>query len=184
MQILFTDRVLQTIRRMDKNLGKVSLLSYSPKITVAYGELCVYFAVQIPPFVDWTWMAEMTLSLKVDLVLSDMALELLANSVRHNLFNRCCHFAYGEAAMWLKCTRHLKNAIFTQTFAMSMTPVVVLKSFSFLGLISLLEFMGVRNSFGGIVGVNPLTIRCLRLRVVGGCLFKYMKQKSNALQPT
>ena len=131
-------------------------------------------------------MAEMTLSLQVDLVLSDVALDLLANSVRHDLFNRCCHFAYGEAAMWLKCTRHPKNAIFTQTFAMSVTPVVVLnlKSFSFLGLISLLEFMGVRNSFGGIAGVNPLTIRCLRLRMVGGCLFKYMKQKSNALQST
>ena len=58
MQILFTDRALPTIsisiRRMDKNLGKVSLLSYSPQITVAYRELCVYFAVQIPPFVDWT----------------------------------------------------------------------------------------------------------------------------------
>ena len=51
---LFTDRVLPTIRHMDKILGKVSLSSYSPKITVAYGELHVYFAVQIPPFVDWT----------------------------------------------------------------------------------------------------------------------------------
>ena len=40
---------------------------------VAYGELHVYFAVQIPPFIDWTWMAEMTLNLQVDLVLSDMA---------------------------------------------------------------------------------------------------------------
>ena len=40
---------------------------------VAYRELCVYFAVQIPPFIDWTWTAEMTLSLQVDLVLSDMA---------------------------------------------------------------------------------------------------------------
>ena len=58
---------------MDKILGKVSPLHYSPKITVAYGELCVYFAVQILPFIDWTWMAEMTLSLQVDLVLSDAA---------------------------------------------------------------------------------------------------------------
>ena len=40
---------------------------------VAYGELHVYFAVQIPPFIDWTWTAEMTLSLQVDLVLSDVA---------------------------------------------------------------------------------------------------------------
>ena len=73
IQILFTDRVLPTIRRMDKILGKVSPSPYSPKITVAYGELRVYFAVQIPRFIDWTWMAEMTLSLQADLVLSDTA---------------------------------------------------------------------------------------------------------------
>ena len=57
MRILFTDRALPTvtfIRHMDKILGKASLSSYSPKITVAYGELRVYFAVQILPFVDWT----------------------------------------------------------------------------------------------------------------------------------
>ena len=35
--------------------------------------LRIYFAVQIPPFIDWTWTAEMTLSLQVDLVLSDTA---------------------------------------------------------------------------------------------------------------
>ena len=64
---------------MDKILGKVSLLpSYCPEITVGYRELGyrelhVYFPVQIPPFIDWTWMAEMTLSLQVDLVLSDAA---------------------------------------------------------------------------------------------------------------
>ena len=51
---LFTDRALPNIRRMDKILGKVSLSPYSPKITVAYGELRVFFAVQIPPFIDWT----------------------------------------------------------------------------------------------------------------------------------
>ena len=73
MQILFINRALPTIRHMDKILGKVSPSPYSPKITVAYGELRVYFAVQIPPFSDWTWMAEMTLSLQVDLVLSDAA---------------------------------------------------------------------------------------------------------------
>ena len=56
---------------MDKILGKVSPLPYSPKITAAYGELLVYFAVQIPPFIDWTGMAEMTLSLQVELALSD-----------------------------------------------------------------------------------------------------------------
>ena len=42
--------------------------------------------------------------------------------MRHNLFNWCCHCAYGDAAMWLKCVRHLKNAIFTQNFAMRATP--------------------------------------------------------------
>ena len=52
MQILFTDRALLTIRWMDKILGKVSLSPHSPKITVAFGELHVYFAVQIPPFTD------------------------------------------------------------------------------------------------------------------------------------
>ena len=71
MWILFTDRMLLTIRRMDKIFGKFSLAPYSPKITVAYGELRIYFTVQIPPFTDWTWTAEMTLSFQVDLVLSD-----------------------------------------------------------------------------------------------------------------
>ena len=49
---LFTDRALPTIRRMDKILGKVSPSPFSPKIMVAYGELSIYFAVQIPPFID------------------------------------------------------------------------------------------------------------------------------------
>ena len=57
---------------MDKILGKVSPSPNSPKITVAYGELRIYFAVQIPPFIDWTWTAEMALSLQLDLVLSDV----------------------------------------------------------------------------------------------------------------
>ena len=52
MRILFTDRALPTIRRMDKILGNVSPSPYSPKNRVAYGELRVYFAVQIPPFTD------------------------------------------------------------------------------------------------------------------------------------
>ena len=63
-----------SIRHMDKISGKVSLSPYSPKIMVAYTsyrELRIYFAVQIRPFIDWTWTAEMTLSLQVDLVLSD-----------------------------------------------------------------------------------------------------------------
>ena len=54
MQILITDRVLPTIRRMDKIVGKVSPSPYTPKIMVAYGELNVYFTVQIPPFIDRT----------------------------------------------------------------------------------------------------------------------------------
>ena len=54
MQILFTDSALLTIRCMDKILGKVSLSPFSPKIMVAYGEIRVYFTVQIPPFIDWT----------------------------------------------------------------------------------------------------------------------------------
>ena len=62
-------------------------------------------------------MVEMTLSLQVDLVLSDVH-----PPMRHNLFNWCCHFAYCDAAMWLKCVRHPKNAIFTQNFAMSAIP--------------------------------------------------------------
>ena len=70
MWILFMDRALPTIRRMDKILGKVSPSPYSPKIMVAYGELRIYFTVQIPPFISWTWTG---LSLQVDLVLSDAA---------------------------------------------------------------------------------------------------------------
>ena len=58
---------------MDYILGKISLSPYIPKITVAYRELRIYFAVQIPPFIDWTWTAEMTPSLQVDLMLSDAA---------------------------------------------------------------------------------------------------------------
>ena len=84
MQILFTNRVLPNVRRRDKTLGKVSPSPYSPKITVACGELRIYFAVQIPPFTDWTWTAEMTLRFQVDLVLSDAASPA---SVRYILFN-------------------------------------------------------------------------------------------------
>ena len=54
MRILFTDRALPTIKRMDKILGKVSLSPYSPNLPVAYGELRIYFTVQIPPLIDWT----------------------------------------------------------------------------------------------------------------------------------
>ena len=54
MRILFTDRALPTIKRMDKILGNVSLSPYSPNLPVAYGELSIYFTVQIPPLIDWT----------------------------------------------------------------------------------------------------------------------------------
>ena len=50
----YANFIQTAIRRMDKILGKVSPSPYSPKITVAYGELRVYFTVQIPPFIDWT----------------------------------------------------------------------------------------------------------------------------------
>ena len=42
IRILFTDRVLPTIRSMDKILGKVSPSPYSPKNTVPYGELRLF----------------------------------------------------------------------------------------------------------------------------------------------
>ena len=35
---------------------------------------------------------------------------------------------------------------------------VVLKSVGFPGLISLSEFIGIKNSFAGIAGVRPLTV--------------------------
>ena len=53
MQILFIDRALPTVRCMHKILGNVSPSPYSPKIMVAYGELHIYFAVQILPFIEW-----------------------------------------------------------------------------------------------------------------------------------
>ena len=116
MRILFADSALPTIRCMDKILEKVSPSPYNPKITVAYRELHVYFDVQIPPFIDWTWTAEMTLSLQVDLVLSDAA---STSEAGVTCFNWCCHFAYGDAVMWLRCVWHPKNAIFMQNFAMT-----------------------------------------------------------------
>ena len=50
-------------------------------------------------------MAEMTLSLPVDLVLRDVAATVI-----HSLFIWYCYFAYGDAVMQLKCIRHHKNA--------------------------------------------------------------------------
>ena len=50
----FINRVLPTIRCMDKIVGKVSPSPYSPKIMVVYRELRIYFTVQILPFIDWT----------------------------------------------------------------------------------------------------------------------------------
>ena len=111
MRILFTNRALPTIRRMDKILGNVSPSPYCPKITVAYGELRIYFSVQIPPFIGWTWIAEMTLRLQVDLVLSDAASPA---PVRHILFNRCCHFAYGDSDVAKMRTAPGKCNIYTK----------------------------------------------------------------------
>ena len=55
-RFLFSEKYAHFIHRqgMDKILGNVSPLPYSPEITVAYRELRIYFAVQIPPFIDWT----------------------------------------------------------------------------------------------------------------------------------
>ena len=43
------DRVLPTIRHIDKILGKVSPSPYSPKLPVAY-----LFHCPDPPLIDWT----------------------------------------------------------------------------------------------------------------------------------
>ena len=63
-------------------------------------------------------MAEIKQSLQVDLVLSDVA----ATNEPRLVQSVCSHFAYSNAAMWLKCVQHPKNAIFTHNFAMSTTP--------------------------------------------------------------
>ena len=63
-------------------------------------------------------MAEVKQSLQVDLVSSDIAATnepRLAQSV-------CSHFAFSDAAVWLNCVQHPKNAILTHNFAMNMTP--------------------------------------------------------------
>ena len=70
-------RVLPTITRIDQWLGG----GRDRHTDQNNGSLCVYFIVQIPPFIDWTCsareecgaMAEITRSLQIDLVLSDAA---------------------------------------------------------------------------------------------------------------
>ena len=114
MHILFTDRALPTIRCMDKILGKVSLSPCSPKIMVAYGELRIYFAVQIPPFVDWTQER-----LRWHWVASRSSVEW--RSI-HQWGITCLIGVVILCTMMIKCVRHQKNAIFTRNFAMSVTP--------------------------------------------------------------
>ena len=77
MQNNFTARALPTTRHMNKILGEGGSVTIQ---TESDGSLRVYFVVQIPPctVVVHTGkeyilaMAEMTQSLQVDLVLSDM----------------------------------------------------------------------------------------------------------------
>ena len=86
MHILFTDMALPTIRfYLDQKLWSPMRL----------------FRLNAAPFIDWTCTAEMTVSLQADLV-------LWRTSVSHNMFNRCCHFVYGDTLMWLKCTRKMQ----------------------------------------------------------------------------
>ena len=44
----------------------------------------------------------------------------------HNLFNRCCHFVYSDVAKMRMALK--KRAIFTQNFAMNVTPAFVPKN--------------------------------------------------------
>ena len=71
MQILFTDRVLPTIRHMDKILGgtSITVALSRPKMMVVYAFISSRFCASL----TGDDMAEMTLSLRVDLVLSDAA---------------------------------------------------------------------------------------------------------------
>ena len=109
MQILFTDRALPTIRCMDQILKGEN----RPKFTVAN----TFFSSRFRPSLTgltrlrWNWVCRQI-----------YCWVMRRTPVRHNLFNRCCHFAYGDAAMRLKCVWHSKNAIFTQNFAMSLAP--------------------------------------------------------------
>ena len=73
-----TDRALLTIRHTDQILGR-GVSPYTVQ-TKNYSSLCIYFIIQIPPFIDWVVvhtrkvfvaMAEMAQSLLVDLALSD-----------------------------------------------------------------------------------------------------------------
>ena len=71
MQILFTDRVLPTIRNMDQILGRTSItVAFSrAKIMVAYAFISFRFC---PPLTGLARL-RLTPSLWVDLVLSDTA---------------------------------------------------------------------------------------------------------------
>ena len=137
MQILFTDRALLTIRRMDKIVGKVSLLSYSPK---NYSSLRAVMCLLHCPdsalhWLDLNGWVDIKDYKYIFIIFDDTEFASVSSVEWCNIhqwgiicqFNRCCHFVYGDAAMWLKCVRHPKYAIFMQNFAISATPAHVCK---------------------------------------------------------
>ena len=126
MWILFTDRALPTIRRMDKILGKVSPSPYSPKITIAYRELRVLFrgsdsALHWLDLNGWDDMEFASRSSVEWRGIHQWSITCLTGVVILRTVT---------AAMWLKCVQHPKNAIFTQNFAMHTTPVYIIFRFS------------------------------------------------------
>ena len=85
----------------------------------------------------------------------------------HNLFNWCCHFAYSDAAMWLKCIGHLKNEIFMQKFAMSATSEYFIYIYFFKG--------GIICSKGGVGGGGGeiASVYLPECDMVGECIASY-----------
>ena len=86
-------------------------------------KVCVYFVViQIPPFIYWTCGAGRR-GVRGhgwgDRLQPTCWVTQQPPVSQKSVFT---HFAYGDAAIWLKCVRHPKNAIFVQNFAMSATP--------------------------------------------------------------
>ena len=96
------------------DLGGWGVSPYRPKIMVAYTFISSSrFCPSLTGLALSTMhageesgaVAEMTLSLQVDLVLRDVAATVI-----HSLFSWYCYFAYDDAMMQLKCIRHPKNA--------------------------------------------------------------------------
>ena len=109
------NRALPTIRRMHQILRgeSITVALSRPKFTVANTFVSSRFRPSLTGLtrLRWNWGCRQI-----------YCWVMRRTPVRHNLFNRCCHFAYGDAAMRLKCVWHSKNAIFTQNFAMSLAP--------------------------------------------------------------